>query len=97
MQGISLAELYNVISSSHDAEFRYDGTTYVLQTELDEGSSFLVIWDCTPNAPKCLAKYRISDQNTIPEQVIDKILNDKCFNGKSFMDIEQDVVVDVIY
>lgn len=97
MQGISLAELYKVISDSHDAEFSYDGRTYVLQTELDEGNSFLVIWDCTPNDLKCIAKYRIPDQNTIPKQVIDKILNDKCFNGKSFMEIEQGVVVEVIY
>lgn len=97
MQGISIAELYKVISHSHDAEFSYGGTTYVLQTEMDEDNSFLVIWDCTPNAPKCITKYKIPDQNTIPKQVIDQILNDKCFSGKSFMEIEQGVVVNVIY
>jgi hypothetical protein len=97
MQGISLSELYKVISNSHDAEFSYNGATYVLQTEVDEDDSSLVIWDCTPNASKCLARYKIPDQNTIPKSVIDKILNDKCFNGKSFMEIEQDIVVDVIY
>lgn len=97
MQGISLSELYEVISNSHDAEFTYNGTTYVLQTELDENNSFLVIWDCTPSAPKCIARYSIPDQNLIPKSVIDKILNDKCFNGKSFLEIEHDVIVDIIY
>lgn len=97
MQGISLPELYKVISTSHDVEFSYDGTTYVLQPEVDEGNSFLVIWDCTPNSSKCIAKYKIPDQNTIPKQAINNILNDKCFNGKSFIEIEQFVVVEVIY
>lgn len=97
MQGISLPELYKVVSDSHDAEFCYNGVTYVLQTESDDSNSFLVIWDCTPGAPACIAKHSIPDQNTIPKSVIDRILNDKCFDGKSFMEIEQDVTVDVIY
>lgn len=97
MQGMSLSELYKVIANSHDAEFRYNGTTYVLQTEIDGDNNFLVIWDCTPDAPKCIAKYEIPDQNSIPKAVIDKILNDKCFSGKSFMEIEQNISVDIIY
>ncbi|MCH4072455.1 hypothetical protein [Pseudoramibacter sp.] len=97
MQGISMNELYDVISNSHDVEFTYDGTMYVLQTEIDGENTFLVIWDCTPGSPKCIAKYCIPDQNTIPKSVIDNILDDPCFDGKSFMDIKQDVVVDIIY
>ena len=57
MQGISMNELYDVISNSHDVEFTYDGTMYMLQTEIDGENTFLVIWDCTPGSPKCIAKY----------------------------------------
>lgn len=97
MQGISMKEMYEAISGSHDIEFTYNGTAYVLQPEMDNNKAYLVIWDCTPGEEKCIAKYSIPDQNTISKSVIDMILNDKCFNGKSFMEIENKVVVEVIY
>ena len=54
MNGIKMDELYELISHCHEAEFEYDGITYVLQPEVNENKEYLVIWDCTPNAEKCI-------------------------------------------
>jgi hypothetical protein len=97
MNGIKMTELYELISHNHEAEFEYDGTTYVLQPEVNDGKSYLVIWDCTPDSAKCICKHEIGDWGDIPQSVIDAVLSEKCFNGKSFIEIEKDITVTVIY
>lgn len=97
MQGVTMNELYELISYYHEAEFEYNSTTYVLQPEENDGETYLVIWDCTPNAAKCIAKHEIGVKGDIPKAVIDAVLSEKCFAGKSFLEIEHDVTVTVIY
>ena len=97
MQGITMNEMCELISHYHDAEFEYNGTTYVLQAEVNDNKTYLVIWDCTPEAAKCIAKHEIYVEEDIPQEVIDAVLSEKCFNGKSFLEIEKDVTVTVIY
>lgn len=97
MQGITMNELCELISHYHDAEFEYAGTTYVLQPEVNDNKDYLVIWDCTPDAAKCIAKHEIGAEGDIPQSVIDAVLSEKCFNGKSFLEIEQEITVTVIY
>lgn len=97
MIGIEMNELKELVSYNHDAEFEYNGTTYVLQPEVNDGIEYLVIWDCTPNATKCIARKEIKTRGDIPQDVIDAVLSEKCFNGKSFYEIEKDVTVTVIY
>lgn len=97
MNGIKMDELYERISHCHEAEFEYNGTTYVLQPEVNDDKTYLVIWDCTPNAAKCIAKHEIEVEGDIQQSVIDAVLSEKCFNGKSFKEIEQNITVTVIY
>ncbi len=97
MIGIKINELYELISHCHEAEFKYDGTTYVLQPEINDNKSYLVIWDCTPDKAKCIAKHEICVDGNIPQSVIDAVLSEKCFNGKSFLEIEKMIEVTVIY
>lgn len=99
MQGITMNEMCELISHYHDAEFEYNGTTYVLQAEVNDNKTYLIIWDCTPEAAKCIAKHEIyvEGDGDIPQEVIDAVLSEKCFNGKSFLEIEKDVTVTVIY
>lgn len=92
-----MSKMCELISHYHDAEFEYNGTTYVLQPEVNDDKTYLVIWDCTPNAAKCIAKHEIENEGDIPQSVIDVVLSEKCFNGKSFMEIEKLVTVTVIY
>ena len=97
MQGITMNEMCELISHYHDAEFEYNGTTYVLQPEVNDDKTYLVIWHCTPDAAKCIAKHEIEADGDIPQSVIDAVLSEKCFNGKSFLEIEQEITVTVIY
>ena len=39
----------------------------------------------------------IDVEGDIPQEVIDAVLSEKCFDGKSFLEIEKDVTVTVIY
>lgn len=97
MKGLGMEELYELISYFHEAEFKYKGTTYMLQPEFNENDIYLVIWDCTPNAAKCIAKHKVTDKSAIPFSVIDSVLSEKCFDGKSFMEIEADILVTTVY
>lgn len=92
-----MSELRQLLFHCHDAEFEYRGTTYVLQPEADAGKQYLVIWDCTPSLPKCIAKQEAGAEGDIPQSVIDAVLNEKCFDGKSFAEIEKEVTVTVIF
>ena len=93
MNGIELNELCELVSHCHEAEFEYEGTTYVLQPEIKDSKAYLVIWDCTPQAEKCIAKEEIAVDGDIPPQKINAILSRTCFFGKCFLDIQDDVTV----
>lgn len=97
MTGIKTNELQEFVSHCHEIEFEYHGTTYVLQPETVENRSYLTIWDCTPNSAKCIAKQEIATDTDIPHSDIDAVLSQKCFNGKSFYEIEQAITVTTIY
>ena len=43
-----------------------------------------------------LSVRNIQDQE-IPPEIVENVLNEKCFNGKSFMEIERQITVEVIY
>lgn len=73
MQGITMNEMCELISHYHDAEFEYNGTTYVLQAEVNDNKTYLVIWDCTPEAAKCIAKHEIYVEGDIPQEVIEDV------------------------
>ncbi len=99
---ISLPERSNtpgtayVAYGNHEAEFEYSGTTYVLQPEVTGGKAYLVIWDCSPYG-QCIAKHETTMEGKIPQSVIDAVLSEKCFDAKSFFEIEKDITVTVIY
>lgn len=97
MNGLQMDEFYELICHCHEAEFEYDGTTYVLQPEVNNGKTYLVIWDCTPAAEKCISKHEIGVEGDIPQSVIATMLSEKCFNSKSFVEIEQEITVTAIY
>lgn len=95
MQGISMQELCERIKYSHEAEFIYDGETYILQPIATDERAWLII-DCIDTS-KRLCQHEIPMRGNIPQSDIDAVLSEKCFNGKSFMEIEQYVTVTVIY
>lgn len=95
MQGISMNELRERIMYSHEAEFVYNGITYILQPVATDKKAWLII-DCVDTS-KRLCQYEIPMHGNIPQSVIDAVLSDKCFDGRSFLEIERDVTVTVIF
>lgn len=93
MNGIKMNNFCELISQCHEAEFEYKGTTYILQPEVNDDKAYLVIWDCTPNAEKCIARQEIAMSGDIPQKDIDAVLSQKCFTGKSFYNIQDEVTV----
>lgn len=95
MQGMSMNEFYERIMYLHEAEFIYDKATYIIQSVADDEKAWLVI-DCVDTSER-LSRYEIPMHGAIPKPVIDAVLSKKCFNGKSFLEIEHEITVTVIY
>lgn len=95
MQGISMTELRERIMYSHEAEFIYNGATYMLQPIANDEKAWLII-DCI-NTSKRLCRHEIPMSGNIPQSIIDAVLSEKCFDGKSFLEIQQEITVTVIY
>ena len=89
-------ELYEWVSHSHEIEFIYEGITYMVQPEVSNGKSWLTIWECS-DSPKCICRHEIPETGDIPKEIIDTVLSEKCFVGKSFAEIEKGTIVTVIY
>lgn len=96
MIGTTMKKLCDYISQGHEAEFTYKGKMYVIQPEVVDSNSYLVIWNCEKDG-NCICRYSIPNQDIITQDVIDKVLSKKCFDGKSFYEIEAGVVVENIF
>ena len=90
-----MTELCERIMYSHEAEFTYDGATYILQPIASDENAWLII-DRVDTSQR-LCQHEIPMDGNIPQSVIDAVLSEKCFNGKSFKEIEQEITVTVIY
>lgn len=44
-----------------------------MQAEVNDNKTYLVIWDCTPEAAKCIAKHEIYVEGDIPQEVIEDV------------------------
>ena len=96
VKGITMLDLREYISCGHEVEFTYREKMYVIQPEVVNGNSYLVIWNCEKDG-SCICRYCIPNQDVITQDLIDKVLNKKCFDGKSFYEIESDVAVENIF
>lgn len=99
MKGSTFVELFYALSKNHEIEFVYKGIEHKLEPIMREGQSFLVIYQIAPF--KTLAEVYIGIDDTgfksASKEDILYILNCKCFDGKSFYEIEKDVEVTTIY
>ena len=96
MSGITMKQLCDYISQGHEVEFTYNNEKYVIQPEVTNGKSYLVIWNCEEDGV-CICRYSIPNHETISQDLIDLVLNEKCFDGKSFYEIESEITVDNIF
>ena len=84
-----LKELYDELLNNHEEEFVYNKKTYVLQPEVKGKKEYLVIYSLDRD---CFAKEEITN-GVIDKQLIDRILNIKCFDGKSFIEVKDNIEI----
>lgn len=79
--GIDLEELMDLLSRGHEAVFSLEGKEYIIQTEAEETEqNDMVMYQCSPTV-----EYLCRVPNG--EHAVVAVLNSKCFNGCSFMDL----------
>lgn len=89
--GIDLEELMDLLSRGHEAVFSLDGKEYIIQTEAEKSEqNDLVMYQCKP-----AVEYLCRVPNG--ESAIATVLNSKCFNGCSFMDLLESIHVNEIF
>lgn len=82
-----LKDLYDELLNNHEEEFVYNKKTYMLQPEVNSKKEYLVIYSLDG---KYLVKEEIKN-GIIDKSLIDKVLNIKCFDGKSFIDVKDSI------
>ena len=96
MTGLNMQEFKTALKGSHEIEFIYNGKDFVIQPELRGVSVYLVIWQSGDHAA-CIAETTIDDKGHITDEDIDSLLVQKCFDGRSLLDVEQDIIVSMVY
>ncbi len=91
MIGTTLEELKDKLLHGHEVEFTYDGCEYSIESEMEEGESVIKIWKCNTE-PRCITKAIVRN-----EKDLEKLLNEKCFQNKTFLEIEDQITVETIF
>ena len=98
MRGNTMEEVYEYLTYNRDIEFNYRDKPYIIQPEYSDDKKWLVIWTAYNNDKNtCILKEEISSKGDVEKEVIDKVLNAKCFDGKSFIEIEKDITITYIW
>ena len=94
-----MEEVCNALVCEHPyVEFDYKNVSYIIQPEAwPNGKSYFVIWTAYSDKENiCLYEETFLEQH-IEKEVVDKVLNAKCFDGKSFVEIANDVELTWIF
>ena len=95
MTGITFDELYDFIEHNHEIEFTYSKEEYTIEPVGNMDTVVFEIWKYGDN-PKRICEVSAATDCEI-RLVIEQLLNQRCFNGRSFMEIEQEITIDTIY
>ncbi|MGP1437535.1 MAG: hypothetical protein ACTTKH_00515 [Treponema sp.] len=85
MKGINIKNFYESLE--------YNDKHYVIQPISEDGKSWLVIYLTNVCNDSYLVCEEIFKDYRIEKEVIDKVLNAKCFDGKSFFEIYNDIEI----
>ena len=94
MRGIDIKEFLESLEHGHELEFEYAGKNYIIQP-IEEDSRYWLVAYLFDGSGSC--EYLVKEESYleagVPKKVIDKVLNTKCFEGKSFFEIYKDIQV----
>ena len=94
MKGIYIKNFCEGLEQQDELEFEYQNTEYVIQPLLKDEKYWLTAWKIIDDKNAiCMVKEEIFSNQGIEKEVIDKVLNAKCFNGKSFFEIYNDIEI----
>ena len=94
MKGINIKNLYESLGYNGELEFEYKNNLYDVQPNVIDDERYLTIWKSISDKEGiCMVKEKISSKQGVEKEVIDKVLNSKCFNGKSFFEIYNDIEI----
>ena len=90
-----IEEVYQALHRNGDVEFDYKGTPYMIEAGIDtDKKRYLEVWTAHWEKENvCVYREEIFEEQLIPEEIVDKVLNAKCFDGKSFLEITNDVEI----
>ncbi len=99
MIGTTFEEFKHYLKTNRKVEFSYQNAVYTIEPGGANETIRYSIWKSHPGADRadCICEYCASPSVTSDDAAIDDFLSTPCFNGKTFMDIEKEVTVDVIF
>ena len=98
MTGITYDEFIEFISQNREIIFLYNDHRYVIQPEVSDNKCWLVIWTAEENIENiCIARERTKSELCIDNDCIEKIINKRCFDDKSFFELKDRIHVEEIF
>ena len=94
MIGITLEEMFEALKNNHEVEFEYCDQSYIIQPEQNGMCTQLII-GIESDGDYIIASS--SYNGDIDNECINALLNEPCFNGKSFNDISDAVTIVSVY
>ena len=90
-----IEEVYQALQRNGDVEFDYKNKSYAIEAAIDEDEKrYLEIWTADwKEGNYCLYREETFLEQDIEKEVVNKVLNAKCFDGKSFLEIANDVEI----
>ena len=97
-KGIRLVKLYEFLTYNGEIEFEYNGIPYVIQPDVDNGIHYLVIDTAYHDRENItIVREENFSKKYITKETIDKVINTKCFDGKSLLEIHNDIeIIDIM-
>jgi len=93
----AVEEIYEALMHNGEIEFDYKDKSYAIQQMFDKNCYYLTLWEYNHHEDGiCIAKEQSFADEFTEKEVVDKILNAKCFDGKSFLEIEPDAELTTI-
>ena len=96
MKGIDIKNFCEGLEHNEELEFEYNGSKYIIQPEVDDNEEcWLVIYtaDQANGQDFCIVREANTSNIKVEKEVVDKVLNTKCFEGKSFFEIYNDIEI----
>ncbi len=99
MIGTNMEELKQYLKSNREIEFSYQNSIYTIEPGGITANTRFSIWKSKTDTDTadCICEYTAPSGMISEEDIINDFLNTKCFEGKSFVEIETAITVDVIF